>query len=59
MYTDFFDFSAPPFHHLHLNFDAAANAGILGKPKKYYYYPEMNNYGGEFCVTHFGFSSGR
>ncbi|HEX7754544.1 MAG TPA: hypothetical protein VF421_04325, partial [Niabella sp.] len=32
MYSKFFDFAAPLFHHLHLDFEAAARVGRLGKP---------------------------
>lgn len=55
MYSKFFDFATPLFHHLHLGFDAAAVVGRLGKPEAYYFPPEMNNYEGEFPVTYFGF----
>lgn len=55
MYSKFFDYLAPLFHHLHLSFKAAALVGRLGKPEAYYFPPEMNNYPGEFPVTYFGF----
>jgi len=55
MYSKFFDYQAPLFHHLHLGFDTAAAVGRLGKPEAYYYPPQMNNYPGEFPVTYFGF----
>jgi hypothetical protein len=55
MYSKFFDYQAPLFHHLHLGFDAAGAVGRLGKPEAYYYPPQMNNYPGEFPVTYFGF----
>ena len=55
MYSKFFDFQAPLFHHLHLGFDTAAAVGRLGKPEAYYFPPQMNNYSGEFPVTYFGF----
>lgn len=55
MYSKFFDFQAPLFHHLHLGFDTAGVVGRLGKPEAYYYPPQMNNYPGEFPVTYFGF----
>ena len=32
MYSKFFDYEDPLFHHLHLDFDAAARVGKLGKP---------------------------
>lgn len=55
MYSKFFDYQAPLFHHLHLDFDKAAAVRKLGKPEAYYYPPQMNNYPGEFPVTYFGF----
>jgi hypothetical protein len=55
MYSKFFDYLAPLFHHLHLDFAAAARVGRLGKPEAYYFPPEMNNHPGEFPVTYFGF----
>jgi len=55
MYSKFFDYLAPLFHHLHLGFDAAAAVGRLGKPEAYYFPPQMNNHPGEFPVTYFGF----
>jgi hypothetical protein len=55
MYSKFFDFQAPLFHHLHLSFEAARRVGRLGKPEAYYYPPQMNNYPGEFPHTYFGF----
>jgi len=56
MYSKFFDFQAPLFHHLHLSFEAAKRVGKLGKPEAYYYPPQMNNYPGEFPHTYFGFA---
>lgn len=55
MYSKFFDYEVPLFHHLHLGFDAAAAVGRLGKPEAYYFPPEMNNYAGTFPATYFGF----
>ena len=55
VYSKFFDYLAPLFHHLHLSFEAAARVGRLGKPEAYYFPPEMNNHPGEFPVTYFGF----
>ncbi len=55
MYSKFFDYQAPLFHHLHLDFESAKRVGRLGKPEAYYYPPQMNNYPGEFPVTYFGF----
>ncbi len=55
MYSKFFDYKVPLFHHLHLDFEAAALVGRLGKPEAYFFPPQMNNYPGEFPVTYFGF----
>jgi len=56
MYSKFYDYVDPLFHHLHLDFDTAAAVGRLGKPEGYYYSPEMNNYPGSFPATYFGFA---
>ena len=45
----------PLFHHLHLDFDAAARIGWQGKPEAYYFPRQYNNYPGRFPVTYFGF----
>lgn len=55
MYSKFFDFGAPLFHHLHLTFEAAARVGRLGKPEAYFFPPQLNNHLGDFPVTYFGF----
>ncbi len=55
MYSKFFDYEAPLFHHLHLGFDAAAQIGRLGKPEAYYFPPQLNNHPGQFPVTYFGY----
>ena len=55
MYSKFFDYGEPLFHHLHLDFDAAACVGMLGKPEAYYFPPQLNNHMGTFPVTYFGF----
>ncbi len=58
MYSKFFDYMEPLFHHLHLDFTAAARVGWLGKPEAYYYPLQMNNHPGTFPVTYFGFDPG-
>jgi hypothetical protein len=55
MYSKFFDYKLPLFHHLHLGFDTAARVNALGKPEAYYYPPQLNNYTGDFPVTYFGY----
>ncbi len=56
MYSKFFDFEGPLFHHLHLSFEDAARVGKLGKPEAYFFPYQMNNYPGKFPHTYFGFS---
>ena len=56
MYSKFFDYEEPLFHHVHLGFEAAARVGALGKPEAYYYPPHLNNYAGTFPHTYFGFN---
>ena len=56
MYSKFFDYEEPLFHHLHLKFEDAELVGKLGKPEAYYYPPQLNNYGGTNPSTYFGFS---
>ncbi len=55
MYSKFFDYFEPLFHHLHLSFEAAARVGRLGKPEAYFYPPQMNNHPGTFPATYYGF----
>lgn len=55
MYSKFFDYEAPLFHHLHLSFEAAERVGRLGKPEAYYFPLQLNNYPGQFPVTYFGY----
>ncbi len=57
MYSKFFDYEGPLFHHMHLGFEAAARVGKLGKPEAYYYPPQYNNYPGKFPHTYFGFTA--
>jgi hypothetical protein len=55
MYSKFFDFETPLFHHLHLDEFAANQVGKIGKPESYYFPNQLNNYPGVFPVTYFGF----
>jgi len=55
MYSKFFDYGEPLFHHLHLDFESAERVGQLGKPEAYYFPPQLNNHLGTFPVTYFGF----
>lgn len=55
MYSKFFDYETPLFHHLHLDDVAAGRVGRLGKPEAYYFPVQLNNHPGLFPVTYFGF----
>jgi hypothetical protein len=55
MYSKFFDYDTPLFHHVHLDFESAVRVGRLGKPESYYFPPQLNNHTGQFPVTYFGF----
>ena len=55
MYSKFFDYNVPLFHHLHLDFEKAAIVERLGKPESYYFPPQMNNHMGTFPATYFGY----
>ncbi|QJD84613.1 hypothetical protein [Cohnella herbarum] len=55
MYSKFFDFGTPLFHHLHLSDEDAARVGRMGKPEAYYFPPQLNNHLGQFPVTYFGY----
>jgi hypothetical protein len=56
IYSKFFDYQHPLFHHLHLDDASAAKVGRVGKPEAYYFPPQLNNHGGSMPVTYFGFS---
>jgi hypothetical protein len=55
MYSKFFDYGEPLFHHVHLDFAAAARVGRLGKPEAYFFPVQLNNHPGTFPHTYFGF----
>ncbi len=58
MYSKFFDNQGPLPHHVHHRDEHAANVGQLGKPEAYYFPPQVNNHGGDFPFTFFGFRPG-
>jgi hypothetical protein len=55
MYSKFFDYETPLFHHLHLSEASAGLVGRMGKPEAYYFPPQLNNHPGLFPVTYFGY----
>jgi hypothetical protein len=54
MYSKFFDYGGPLFHHLHLDDEAAGRVGMIGKPEGYYFPAQLNNHLGTFPHTYFG-----
>jgi hypothetical protein len=57
MYSKFFDYELPLFHHLHLDDASARRVGRIGKPEAYYFPPQLNNHLGTFPATYFGFDA--
>jgi hypothetical protein len=58
MYSKFFDNQNPLPHHVHHREEDAAVVGRHGKPEAYYFPPQVNNHGGDFPYTFFGFQPG-
>lgn len=58
VYSKFFDNLGPLPHHVHHNDKHAALVGQRGKPEAYYFPPQLNNHGGHFPYTFFGFEPG-
>ncbi len=58
MYSKFFDNQEPLPHHIHHREKHAALVAKTGKPEAYYFPPQVNNHGGDFPFTFFGFNPG-
>ena len=58
VYSKFFDNLGPLPHHVHHRDEHAKLVGQRGKPECYYFPPQLNNYGGRFPHTFFGFEPG-
>ncbi len=58
VYSKFFDNLGPLPHHIHHREEHAKLVGQHGKPECYYFPPQLNNYGGRFPFTFFGFEPG-
>ena len=58
MYSKFFDNQEPLPHHIHHKEEDAAKVGQHGKPEAYFFPPQLNNHGGDFPYTFFGFEPG-
>ena len=58
VYSKFFDNLGPLPHHIHHMEKHAKLVGERGKPECYYFPPQLNNHGGHFPFTFFGFEPG-
>ncbi|MBQ9500839.1 MAG: hypothetical protein IJU70_01655 [Lentisphaeria bacterium] len=58
VYSKFFDNLGPLPHHVHHRDEHASLVGQRGKPECYYFPPQLNNHGGRFPFTFFGFEPG-
>jgi len=56
MFSKFFDNAGPLPHHVHHGNAHAARVNQSGKPEMYFFPAQMNNHGGEFPFTFFGFN---
>jgi len=56
MFSKFFDNAGPLPHHIHHRDEHAARVGCAGKPEMYFFPSQLNNHGGEFPFTFFGFN---
>ena len=56
IFSKFFDNAGPLPHHIHHRDEHAARVGSAGKPEMYFFPSQMNNHGGEFPFTFFGFT---
>lgn len=55
VFSKFYDLKTPLFHHLHLDMEAAARVGKLGKPECYYFPRQFASHTGEMNATYFGY----
>ncbi|MDX9881159.1 MAG: hypothetical protein RBS73_03770 [Prolixibacteraceae bacterium] len=58
IYSKFFDNLGALPHHVHHRDEHASLTGQKGKPEAYYFPPQLNNHGGEFPYSFFGFNPG-
>ncbi|MHB1484002.1 MAG: hypothetical protein ACYCYI_05005 [Saccharofermentanales bacterium] len=56
MFSKFFDNMGPLPHHVHHRKQHAARVNQEGKPEMYFFPSQLNNHGGEFPYTFFGFN---
>ena len=55
MYSKFYDYNEPLFHHVHHREEACAKVGVMPKHEHYFFPKQYNNHLGIRPVTYFGF----
>lgn len=55
MYSKFYDYNEPLFHHVHHGEEACKKVGVLPKHEHYFFPKQYNNHLGKRPITFFGF----
>lgn len=55
MYSKFYDYDQPLFHHIHHEEEASARAGVKPKYEHYYFPKQYNQHLGKMPISYFGF----
>ena len=55
MYSKFYDYNEPLFHHVHHKEEACAKVGVKPKHEHYFFHKQYNNHLGIRPVSYFGF----
>lgn len=55
MYSKFYDYQFPLFHHIHHAEEACKKVGVLPKHEHYFFPKQYNNHMGDMPVSYFGF----
>lgn len=55
MYSKFYDYDMPLFHHIHHAEEACKKVGVLPKHEHYFFPKQYNNHLGKMPVSYFGF----
>lgn len=55
MYSKFYDYEWPLFHHIHHAEEACRKVGVLPKHEHYFFPKQYNNHLGQMPVSYFGF----
>lgn len=57
MYSKFYDYELPLFHHVHHGEKACAKVGVKPKFEHYFFPKQYNQHLGQFPISYFGFDS--